>query len=50
VGLGLSIALGFVRAHNGTITVRNRPGGGAEFTIQLPMDTSNQRRAETSDD
>jgi len=40
VGLGLSIALGFVRAHGGTITLENRSGGGATFTIRLPLETS----------
>jgi two-component system sensor histidine kinase KdpD len=37
-GLGLSIVRGFVRAHNGTVTALNVPGGGAEFTIELPLD------------
>jgi two-component system sensor histidine kinase KdpD len=36
LGLGLTIARGFVKAHNGTITVKNREGGGAVFTITLP--------------
>jgi two-component system sensor histidine kinase KdpD len=38
IGLGLSIALGFVQAHKGTIMVENRSGGGAKFTIRLPME------------
>lgn len=36
-GLGLSIAKGFVEAHGGTISVRNRKPGGAEFIILLPF-------------
>ncbi len=36
-GLGLSIAKGFVEAHGGTIAVANMPGGGAQFTIRLPI-------------
>lgn len=32
-GLGLSIARGFVEAHRGTISLRNLPLSGAEFTI-----------------
>jgi two-component system sensor histidine kinase KdpD len=37
LGLGLSIAFGFIRAHNGTLTVSNAPGGGAMFTVRLPI-------------
>jgi two-component system, OmpR family, sensor histidine kinase KdpD len=37
-GLGLSIVRGFVEAHGGTITLRNLPLSGAEFTIILPTD------------
>lgn len=36
-GLGLPIAKGFVEAHKGTITARNRPEGGAEFTMKIPV-------------
>lgn len=35
-GLGLSIVKGFVEAHNGVITLTNRPSGGARFVISLP--------------
>jgi two-component system sensor histidine kinase KdpD len=35
-GLGLSIVKGFVEAHNGVITLTNRPSGGARFAISLP--------------
>jgi two-component system sensor histidine kinase KdpD len=37
VGLGLSIARGFVDAHGGAITAENRDGGGARFVIRLPL-------------
>lgn len=35
-GLGLSVAYGLVAAHDGRIGVRNRPGGGAVFTVEVP--------------
>jgi len=39
-GLGLSISRGFIEAHHGTITVMNRPEGGARFQITLPLQGS----------
>ena len=36
-GLGLSTCYGIVRDHRGEISCQNRPGGGAEFTISLPI-------------
>lgn len=35
-GLGLAIVRHVVQAHGGTVVVRNRPDGGAEFSILLP--------------
>jgi two-component system, OmpR family, sensor histidine kinase KdpD len=35
VGLGLSIARGFIEAQGGSVTASNAPGGGAVFSIQL---------------
>jgi len=40
LGLGLSIAKGFVEAHKGTISVENRQNGGARFTIRIPTEIS----------
>ena len=36
-GLGLSIARGIITAHGGTITCANRPEGGAQFIIRIPL-------------
>lgn len=36
-GLGLSICKGIVEAHGGLITAQNGAGGGAVFTVQLPV-------------
>lgn len=36
LGLGLSISRKSVEANNGTLSVRNRPGAGCVFTIELP--------------
>ncbi len=37
-GLGLPIAKGFIEAHRGTISVRNRMPRGTEFKIEIPME------------
>lgn len=37
VGLGLSTIYGIMERHKGTVTVENRPGGGAAFILKLPV-------------
>jgi signal transduction histidine kinase len=37
LGLGLSIARRAVRAHGGDISIRNTPGRGCTFVIELPL-------------
>lgn len=37
LGLGLSIVRKAVRAHGGDITIRNMPGTGCVFVIDLPL-------------
>jgi two-component system sensor histidine kinase KdpD len=36
-GLGLAIVKGFVEAQGGQVKAENRPGGGAVFTIRMPI-------------
>ena len=38
-GLGLYICREVALLHGGGVTARNRPGGGAEFTLELPLVT-----------
>jgi two-component system sensor histidine kinase KdpD len=37
-GLGLSICKGFVQIHGGTLSAKNRPGGGALFRFTIPLE------------
>jgi two-component system sensor histidine kinase HydH len=39
-GLGLAVARRVVEAHGGTIEVRDREGGGAEFRVGIPRGTT----------
>ncbi|HET6555698.1 MAG TPA: DUF4118 domain-containing protein [Prolixibacteraceae bacterium] len=41
LGLGLSIVKGFVEAHKGTVSVRNRRTGGSAFAIHIPTENPN---------
>ncbi len=37
IGLGLAICRHIIQAHGGMITASNRPGGGAVFSLELPV-------------
>jgi two-component system nitrogen regulation sensor histidine kinase GlnL len=39
-GLGLAISRRIVEAHGGRIEVKNRPGGGAEASLFLPLEVA----------
>jgi PAS domain S-box-containing protein len=49
-GLGLSMAYGIIKAHQGMITAESQPGLGAAFTVYLPKLESyaNHRAAESN--
>lgn len=39
-GVGLSVSLGIIEAHGGTLALEHPPEGGAQFTIVLPVGSS----------
>jgi two-component system sensor histidine kinase KdpD len=48
LGLGLSIARGFVEAHGGKLRAENRDGGGARFALLLPVRVTSASELESS--
>jgi two-component system sensor histidine kinase KdpD len=42
-GLGLSIVQGFVRLHGGNVRAARRPTGGSEFTLTIPVETTQSK-------
>jgi two-component system, OmpR family, sensor histidine kinase KdpD len=43
-GMGLAIAQEIVKAHGGAIVVKDNPGGGADFSILLPLNNAKHSR------
>jgi signal transduction histidine kinase len=43
-GLGLAISKAIVEAHGGTIRAQSQPGRGAEFIVELPVETVGRNR------
>lgn len=48
-GLGLWIAQQIIAAHGGTIRAANAPGGGAVFTVRLPLRRKNREHGQIED-
>ena len=48
VGLGLSIVKNSVEAVGGTVAVRNKPGGGLEVTLRLPLGPTVEEKTPSS--
>jgi signal transduction histidine kinase len=44
-GLGLPITHRIVKAHGGKIELRNKEGGGAVFTLRLPLPRADEKKA-----
>jgi signal transduction histidine kinase len=41
-GLGLAVVRRVVLAHGGTVSVGQRPGGGARFELRLPLEVESR--------
>ncbi len=48
-GLGLPISLQIVREQGGVLTAKNLPGGGAQFTVRLPLVNVAAQQAEPAE-
>lgn len=48
LGLGLYVVREIIKAHNGMVTVRNLPEGGACFTVRLPIHSGASAQEQTA--
>jgi signal transduction histidine kinase len=42
MGIGLAVSRSIAEAHEGQLSASNNPGGGANFTLKLPLSTVNR--------
>ena len=48
-GLGLTVLFKIMKQHEGDVTVRSTPGAGSEFTLQIPVPSSERFRLTDGD-
>jgi signal transduction histidine kinase len=42
IGIGLSLVRHIMEAHGGRVTVQSEPGGGSRFTLEIPLNKTNE--------
>lgn len=49
MGIGLSVCMSIIKAHNGTMDAKNNPTKGATFTFFLPLEVHNHEELQKGD-